>query len=103
MKIAGACLNYASCSQSKWQKLEFDRCFFHNAYLTEIKAQEIAFSQCEFRNTTFFKTPLRDLDFSDSTVHNLILSDDLHELKGAIFSPLQGAELSQLMGIILKD
>lgn len=46
---------------------------------------------------------MRGVDFSDSTIHGLVLSDDYSELQGAVVDLYQAAELAKRLGVVIKE
>ena len=65
--------------------------------------QQIELSRCSFVQAEFFKTPLKGIDFTDCTLDGIRLSEGKSELKGAIVSSYQAAELARLLGVIIKE
>lgn len=99
VKFTGCKLDYANFTRALWENLEIRQTTFVSASLSEVKLKKILLEGDRFEKTDFFKTPLKGVDFSRCDVEQLILSDDLREIRGAKLSPEQAVDIARLLGV----
>lgn len=91
--------DYAHLNTCKLEKCNLHRSSFSCASVAESKLKSVHLQNSTFDHTDFFKTPLKGLDFSDSVISNILISDDLSELKGTYMDLFQAAEFAKMLGI----
>lgn len=99
VKVAGCKLDYANFTRGLWDNLEIRQTTFVSASLSEMKLKKIFLEGDRFEKTDFFRTPLKGVDFSRCDLEQIILSDDLHEIRGAKLSPEQAVDIARLLGV----
>lgn len=95
---------------SNFQYANFDSAEMKNIAITGSDFTAANLSHCRLTNffpketrlisVNFFKTPLKGIDLTDCPIDGLILSGE--ELKGAIVTAYQAADLARLLGLIVK-
>lgn len=64
---------------------------------------EIFLYHSKFIRTEFFNTSLSKIDFSNCEVESICVSAKGKELEGVIVNIFQAAELSKILGIVIKE
>ena len=72
-----------------------------NVYSTRLR--HVALDRCDLTRATVFRASLSGMDLSTCEIAGIRVSSDLHELRGAVISPDQAAELMGLLGIKIKE
>ncbi|MEG2596733.1 MAG: pentapeptide repeat-containing protein, partial [Ruthenibacterium sp.] len=62
----------------------------------------LSLSESKFAGAEFFHTSLKDIDFTTCVLDAISVSDGAKELNGAIVNIHQAADLSALLGLIIK-
>lgn len=96
-------LQYANFDETIWQDAALAGSDCSQAVFSMCRFKGLTFRDCRFIGTNFFQTALRGIDFEPNILEGIIVSDDAHELQGAIVSALQAAELAKLLGLVVKD
>ena len=100
--ITDSNLSFVNLDESKIQNLKVQDSDFSSATLTQCKLKNIVFDNNQLVRTSFFKTPLKGIDLRTCELSGLIVSLECTELKGAVVTMFQAAELSRLMGLVIK-
>lgn len=96
-------LLYSFFDKSKISDVLFDGIDFTEASLIEANLKNFTAAEVKFIRNNFFKTSLAGIDFSRSELVAPVVSMPPFELKGAIISPMQAADLIGLWGLVVKD
>lgn len=100
--ISDSNLSFADFDESKMQNFFVKDSDFNTATLTQCKLKNTVFENNQLVRTSFFKTPLKGIDLRTCELSGLIVSIECTELKGAVVTMFQAAELSRLMGLVIK-
>lgn len=108
IRFAGCSFERCSFAAAAAQKSSFTDCRFHGcdlsgASLTACRSEQLALDGCRILGASFFQTPLAGIDFTTCILEGITVSDDGHELRGAVVSPMQAAALAKLLGLIVKQ
>lgn len=103
VKIYDSNFNYVNLDGSKLENIRSEQSSLKNSNMAQCRCRQVHWKEVDLTNASFFKTPLKGMDFTDSTIHGLVLSDDNSELMGACVDLFQAAELAKRMGLIIKD
>ena len=60
------------------------------------------FQQCDLSEADFLHTPLKGIDFTSNMLSRITVSGS-QELRGAVVNIFQAAELSKLLGVVIKE
>ena len=82
------------------KRVSFSRSDFSGGSFGGCQVEGVFFDQCNLCECDFFHTPLDGMDFTTSQISGILLSGS--ELKGAVVTPLQAAELASLLGLIVR-
>lgn len=102
-RISDCNFRYANFDGSKMEHIHFSTSELEGSFLTQCRMKDIVWDQVNLNNASFFKTMLKGMDFTSSTIHSLVLSDECRELKGAVVDLYQAAELAKFLGIVVKS
>lgn len=85
-----------------------DRLTAHETGLAEVnlfatKLRHVTLNQCDLTRMTVLRTPLTGIDLSSCDISGLRVSDTFRELRGALVSPEQAAQLAILLGVQVKQ
>lgn len=94
-------LDYANLNRCLMEQVAIRQCTFVSASIAEAKWKKISLQENRFISTDFFKTPLAGVDLSTCEVSQLLLSEDLRELRGAKIDAFQAAEFVRMMGMVI--
>lgn len=102
VSISDSNLSFVNFDESKMQGVIVRDSDFNSATFTQCKLKNTVFDNNQFVRTSFFKTPLKGIDLRTCELSGLIVSIECTELKGAVVTMFQAAELSRLMGLVIK-
>lgn len=102
VSISDSNLSFVNFDESKMQGVIVRDSDFNSATFTQCKLKNAVFDNNQFVRTSFFKTPLKGIDLRTCELSGLIVSIECTELKGAVVTMFQAAELSRLMGLVIK-
>ena len=91
---------YANFADGKAQDTIFDNTRLENAAFLRFRLSA-AFSQCSLNQATFEQTPMKGFDLRTCRLNGLQVT--LSDLKGAIVTPVQAADLAALLGLVIKE
>ncbi len=97
LDVSGGYVNFAD---SKLQDVIFEKSKLPNAAFSRCKLSA-SFDACELTQSLFQQTPLKDIDLRTCGLQGLQVS--LPDLKGAIVTTLQAADLAVLLGLVVKE
>lgn len=110
INLQNAILKDVSFINSHFKYANFDMAGFKNvgvvesdlshANITECKLSNLALKKSLFIGTSFFKTPLKGIDLTECEIDGMLVSGE--ELKGLTVNVYQAAELSKLLGLVVK-
>lgn len=89
-------------SSVQFTDVNFSGCMLDNAILSQCKHKNMLFHECSLRGTSFFHTSLKKVDLTSCELEDLALSDEAHELRGAIVNISQATELARHLGLEIK-
>jgi len=91
-------VNFSEC---KFKSTAFVESNLNQAYFYNSKPQRsVAFQSCKLEEANFQDAPLKGIDLSTSEFESLTAG--LFELKGAIISPIQAANIMEGLGVKVK-
>jgi uncharacterized protein YjbI with pentapeptide repeats len=96
-------LLYTFFDKSKISDVLFDEIDFTESSMIEASFKNFTVRDVKFIRNNFFKTPLCGVDLSRCDLVAPVVSMPPFELKGAIISPAQAADLIGLWGIVVKS
>ena len=96
-------LSYSYFDRTKISDVLFDQVDFTEASMIEARISRFEACQSIFVKNNFFQTMLSSVDFSPNEFVAPVVSMPPQELKGAILSASQAADLISLWGIIVKN
>ena len=73
-----------------------------HADISRCKLKNLKMDDSRFVNTSFFKTSLNKIDFTESHIVAINVSNQYTELRGMIVNTFQAADLTALLGVIIK-
>lgn len=88
------------CWNATLQAVRFERCSLRGASFTGSDLSGVVFQGCDLSEADFRDASLRGADLRGSTITRLQVG--LRELQGAIVSPAQAVELTQLLGLVVQ-
>lgn len=95
--LVGANLTGASIEQARFEGSDFTECYF-----SECRHKALTVAEDIFVQTSFFGTPLAGLDFTTSRFEGVTVSDSGAELRGAVVTTEQAADLARVLGVIVR-
>ena len=93
-------MNYTNFSSSHLKEVEFKNVALNSASFQGITIKNVEFKDVELVQAQFFETSLKGIDFTTCNLEGLITSTK--DIYGAIVTLYQAAELSKLLGLIIK-
>ena len=94
-------LDYASFNRCLMEQVTIRRCSCVSTAISEAKWKKVLLQENRFYSTDFFKTSLAGVDLSTCELSQLLLSDDLRELRGAKIDAFQAPEFVRLLGMVI--
>ena len=94
---------YANLDEGNLQIVRMEDCDLANASLAALKHKDWTLERCKLADTSFFRTPLKGQDLRSCQIQSLSVSDNFHELRGALVTPEQAVVLSRLLGLDVRD
>lgn len=103
-RLAGVYARDTDFSYTNLSETSIDRLACHGSRLREAalqraKLKNVSFEDCDLMRLDVFGTPLKGVDFSSCIFQVPVLSQDFHELRGAIVAPEQAVDLVRLLGV----
>ncbi len=95
--VSGGYVNFAD---SKVQDTAFENSRIPNAAFSRCRLSA-SFDTCDLQQTLFQQTPLKDIDLRTCRLQGLQIT--LPDLKGAIVTAPQAADLAALLGLIIRE
>ena len=102
VQFTNCILEYSNMSSVQFTDVNFSGCMLDNAILSQCKHKNMLFHECSLRGTSFFHTSLKKVDLTSCELEDLALSDEAHELRGAIVNISQATELARHLGLEIK-
>ena len=96
-------LPYAAVFSAKLTGVQFLTCDLSGSDIVECILKDTAFEETRLTGASFFKTSLAGIDLTGCPLEGIRISEHYTELRGAIVDLFQAAELSKLLGIIIKQ
>ena len=94
--------DYAMFSESAFMDCKLTGCALSNALFSQVLLKRMVFKDCRFTKAELFRTMLKGVDLFDCDISGIALSDTFSELRGAVVSYDQAAELALLLGVKIK-
>lgn len=91
---------YANFADGKAQEIAFENVRLENAAFLRFKLTA-SFSQCSLSQATFEQTLMKGFDLRTCRLGGLQVT--LSDIKGAIVTPVQAADLAALLGLVIKE
>lgn len=91
---------YANLFLCRCREVLLDGANFEEANLSECQLEHFMLQGANLNGASFVRTPLSGIDFTSSQADGLAVTGP--ELKGAVVTAFQAAELSRLLGLIIK-
>ena len=102
MFVSGCNFQMSNFDHSVFDTVSFSDCNLNHANLSSCKWKHLEFTHANLDLAMFFKTPMKGLNLTTNTIDGISVSDSFMELRGAVVSPTQAAELSKLLGLVIK-
>ncbi len=99
-RFSGCVGEYANFADCKIQDTAFENCRLRSAAFVRCRLSA-TFTLCELTGATVEQTPLKDFDLRTCQLAGLQIT--LSDLRGAVVTPLQAAELAALLGLVIRD
>lgn len=90
-----------TCRTAGVSLLQFSHCDFSGAALQSMALVKSAFDACRLSDVQLTGTLLNGLDLTSCAIEGWSLRGE--ELRGAIVTPFQAAELSRLFGLVIRE
>lgn len=100
--VQGGSFQYASVNEAKLNGAVFAECDLSGADIVGCVLKNTLFKGARMNGASFFKTPLKGIDLTGCQIEGLRVSAGGPELRGVIVDLFQAAELSKLLGIVVK-
>ncbi len=91
---------YVNFADSKVQDTAFEKSRLPNAAFLRCRLTA-CFDSCDMQQSLFEQTPLKDVDLRTCKLQGF--QTTLHDLKGAIVTASQAADLAVLLGLVIKE
>lgn len=91
---------YVNFSFSKLQAVNIVESNFNEGTFQEVKHKALTFIDTDLRDGYFNGTSLSKIDFTTCDINGINV--DIRDLRGAIVTPMQGLELTRLLGLEIK-
>lgn len=91
---------YVNFSFSKLQAVNIFESNFNEGTFQEVKHKALTFIDTDLRDGYFNGTSLSKIDFTTCDINGINV--DIKDLRGAIVTPMQGLELTRLLGLEIK-
>ncbi len=91
---------YVNFADAKVLDTAFEQCKLPNAAFLRCR-MNAAFDACDLTQSLFEQTPLKDFDMRTCRLQGLHVT--LPDLKGAIVTPVQAADLAALLGLVIRE
>lgn len=95
--------SYCDFSEATVERLIASETNLMEASIYSTCLRYVALDRCNLTRTTVFRASLSGMDLSMCDISGIRVSSDLHELRGAIVSEEQAAQLVGLLGIVVKE
>ncbi len=95
--------NYVNFDSSKLEQIRFSDTQIQGGSLSQCRCKAVEWSRANLEHVSFFQTLMAGMDFTDSIIHSLVLSENCHEVRGAVVDLYQAAELAKYLGIVIKN
>lgn len=95
--------SYCDFSEATVERLIASETNLMEASIYSTRLRHVALDRCNLTRTTVFRASLSGMDLSMCDISGIRVSSDLHELRGAIVSEEQAAQLVGLLGIVVKE
>jgi uncharacterized protein YjbI with pentapeptide repeats len=95
--VSGGYLNF---SDSRVQDTAFEKSRLPNAAFSRCKLAA-SFNVCDLSQCLFQQTPLKDIDLRTCQLQGIQIT--LPDLRGAIVTPMQAADMATLLGLVIKE
>jgi len=99
--IDNSVLHYTNFDSSYFETVSMHECNFRDTSFSSIKHKRWEIKENHFDHVSFFRTNLKGMDFSENELLDMIVSNELTEIKGAKFAPIQVLEIAKLLDIII--
>lgn len=103
VEAADSTFSYASFSQSKLEDMASRTSDFSHADVTEARLKRVAFDDVRFTGTNFFRTSLSGVDLTTCQLADIVLSDQMGELRGCKMDLYQAAGIAQRLGVEIVE
>lgn len=101
--VRDSTMSYASFAKAKLQDFDAHTSDFSHADIAEARFKRVAFDDVRFVGTSFFRTGLSGVDFTTCQLADIVLCDDMSELRGCRMDLYQAAGIAQRLGVEIKD
>ena len=93
---------FSSFDRASFREILFEQVDFSQVSISEAKLKKFRARNSKFVQNNFFRTLLATVDFTENDFRSPKVSAPALELKGAIISPLQAADLVGIWGVIVQ-
>ncbi|MEG1435830.1 pentapeptide repeat-containing protein [Gordonibacter sp.] len=103
VELRDSTASYAAFTKAKLGDVDVRSCDFSQAHIAEARLVRVAFDDVRFVGTSFFRTSLAGVDLTRCQLADIVLSDEMGELRGCIMDLYQAAGIAQRLGVEIKD
>lgn len=102
-ELRDSMVSYAAFTKAKLGDVDVRACDFSQAHVAEVRLVRVAFDDVRFVGTSFFRTSLAGVDVTTCQLADIVLSDEMNELRGCVMDLYQAAGIAQRLGVEIKD
>ena len=103
VELCDSTASYAAFTKAKLSDLNVRACDLSQAHLVEARLVRVSFEDVRFVGTSFFRTSLTDVDMTTCQLADIVLSDQMGELRGCVMDLYQAAGIARRLGVEIKD
>lgn len=102
VELRDSMASYAAFTKAKLGDLVVRACDFSQAHVVEVRLARVVFDDVRFVGTSFFRTSLAGVDVTTCQLADIVLSDEMSELRGCAMDIYQAAGIAQRLGVEIK-
>lgn len=94
-------LRYTNWAEGRFKAVRFTECDLSESVWLQCGPDHLEWDRCQLVKCNLCRTPLKGMDLTSNTLDGLMVTGG--ELRGAVVSPYQAAELARLLGVVIKQ
>ena len=94
-------LRYTNWGEGHFTAVRFSECDLSEGVWLQCVPDSLEWEHCQLGGCNLCRTPLKGMDLTTNAVEGLMVTGE--ELRGAIVTPYQAAELARLLGVVIKE